>query len=1089
MTALTLHSALLRDFVVKNEQKDIMADRTITIGELKISLKHGLDGQQVRQQRERFGRNELTPPQREAWWRQLLEKFDDPTIKILLIAAVVSLAMVGLEKYVLKIEASFIESIGIFIAVLLATLVGWFSERKSAKEFELLNKVKEDIPVIVVRHGEVNEISIGEVVTGDIVKLEPGDKVPADGVLLECLGLYIDQSLLTGESMAVSKRAWQVNQSRDGNGAVTPNGAFSPVRPLDDSRGSDDLRTLIQEDKIEETMLVARGTMIGDGHGTFVVTEVGDATKMGRIAESLAAGAESEAATPLQQKLTVLAKQISVVGITAAMIIFAVMSCVAYNVSNLPEQLWDNHFPLYWLFLAAGVLVGGVITKFGLLKFFASMDFGIRSKSVMALASLPMIAAAFVMMIGVWGMFGDQAQALILMQSVLNSFIIAVTIIVVAVPEGLPMMVTVSLAMNMMRMARENCLVRKLVASETIGSATVICTDKTGTLTQNRMQPVWFFTHMTEYERDSFHELVAPPTNWTLLSMNIGINSQADLRIEGDDVQGIGNPTEVALLRLLHEQNLDYRGGRERNPAVWELTHNSERKMSAAVVGKDDSYACFLKGAPERVLERCTHVVVPILEPVAPDQAKVKMEPISAHLKQIEVALRNASERALRVIAFCHFHTTVRCGSEAKLHECLANENVYFDGLIGIADPIRPEVQQAVATCREAGIQVKMITGDALPTARAIALQAGILEAQSAKCKAQSEDRTDKNNFALCTLNSKLPSVVTSEEFAQVSDEDLPEFAESLRVLTRSTPMDKLRLVKALHRKGEVVAMTGDGTNDAPALKFADVGLSMGIAGTEVAKEASDIVLVDDNFKSIITGVWWGRTLYQNIQRFLQFQLSVNVVALVCAFVGPLIGVPLPLTVTQLLWINIIMDTFAAIAYSTDPPRKHTMHQQPIPRKSHIITPSMLVTLLINSFYQVGILFAALYLGLFLAKDKVFEFHQDVRYDDNVEALTVFFTIFIMFQFWHKFNCRSLRHDESPFELLHKNRLFLIIILAITLVQIVMVQASDYFHIGSIFRTEPLNALQWLGISLLTMTILPVAWLARMVCYYLKLEV
>jgi Ca2+-transporting ATPase len=331
-------------------------------------------------------------------------------------------------------------------------------------------------------------------------------------------------------------------------------------------------------------------------------------------------------------------------------------------------------------------------------------------------------------------------------------------------------------------------------------------------------------------------------------------------------------------------------------------------------------------------------------------------------------------------------------------------------------------------------------------------------------------------------------TIVTSEEFAQVSDDDLPQFAENLQVLARSTPMDKLRLVKALHRKGEVVAMTGDGTNDAPALKFADVGLSMGIAGTEVAKEASDIVLVDDNFKSIITGVWWGRTLYQNIQRFLQFQLSVNVVALTCAFIGPLIGVPLPLTVTQLLWINIIMDTFAAIAFSTDPPRKHTMRQKPIPRQTHIITPSMLATLLINSFYQVGILFAALYGGWFLAEDKRFEFHKEVKYDDNIEALTVFFTIFVMFQFWHKFNCRSLRHDESRFALLFKNPLFIVIVVVITFVQIIMVQASEYYHIGSIFRTVALDGMQWLAILLLTVTILPVAWLSRMVCYWTGIE-
>jgi Ca2+-transporting ATPase len=378
-------------------------------------------------------------------------------------------------------------------------------------------------------------------------------------------------------------------------------------------------------------------------------------------------------------------------------------------------------------------------------------------------------------------------------------------------------------------------------------------------------------------------------------------------------------------------------------------------------------------------------------------------------------------------------------------------------GIIGIADPIRAEVPEAVRTAREAGITVKMITGDALPTAVAIAKEAGIL------------------------TGSPDELVLTSADLAKVDDNDLPDVAKRLRVLARSTPMDKLRLVKALHHDGETVAMTGDGTNDAPALKFADVGLAMGQAGTEVAKEASDIVLVDDNFASIVTGVRWGRTLYQNIQRFLQFQLSVNVVALLCAFFGPFFGVPLPLTVTQLLWINIIMDTFAAIAYSTDPPRRDTMKLKPVPRENHIITPTMGWSILINSLYQVVILFTALYFGWFLAAENQFVFYADARAPENLQALTVFFTIFIMFQFWHKFNCRALHVGDSPFAMLWKNRLFLWIIFAITASQVIMVQASEYGNnlLGQIFRTMPLGWDQWLGITLLTATILPVAWFGR----------
>ncbi|MDR3197568.1 MAG: cation-translocating P-type ATPase, partial [Planctomycetaceae bacterium] len=386
--------------------------------------------------------------------------------------------------------------------------------------------------------------------------------------------------------------------------------------------------------------------------------------------------------------------------------------------------------------------------------------------------------------------------------------------------------------------------------------------------------------------------------------------------------------------------------------------------------------------------------------------------------------------------------------------------------LIGITDPIRPEVPHAVTICREAGVHVKMITGDAKPTAVAIAKQAGILS-----------ETFIPDNFEMETRRGEI--VLTSEELSQLSDEKLVETIPHLRVLARSTPMDKLRLVKAMHQQGEVVAMTGDGTNDAPALKFADVGISMGIAGTEVAKEASDIVLMDDNFRSIVTGIWWGRTLYQNIQKFLQFQLSVNVVALTCALLGPLVGIPLPLTVPQLLWINIIMDTFAAIALSTDPPREHSMKQKPIKREASIITPPMGMTILFCSVFQVLILGIVLFCGLFLEDGKMFQFNAEPHEPKNIQALTVFFTTFVMFQFWNIFNCRSLRHDESPFSLLLKNRLFLLIIGLIIFVQIGMVQVSGYWGVGQIFRTESLSVLQWLKIILLTMTIIPFAWIVR----------
>ncbi|MDR0705068.1 MAG: cation-translocating P-type ATPase [Planctomycetaceae bacterium] len=893
--------------------------------------------------------------------------------------------MTLIEKFVLQHgDASFIDSIGIFLAVALATLAGFFSELKSAREFDLLNKVKDDIRIKVLRNGQMTEISINDLVVGDIVHLDLGDKVPADGVVLDALSLLVDQSVMTGESVPVEKH--------------TVNFETITTESIEISA--------IKIDSIEnEESLVYRGTMISDGHGQFVVTKVGDQTRLGQIAANLG-DTESGNETPLTQKLAVLAKQISVVGMTCAVLIFAVMAFFTF-------WNWDG-------------------------------------------------------------------SLFVLLRGLLTCFVVAVTVIVVAVPEGLPMMVTVSLALNMMKMAKENCLIRKLVASETIGSATVICSDKTGTLTQNQMTVTWIFAGLKEFNDYETIKKMSDKNlpEWTTLVNLISANSEASLNIQQGKIEGIGNPTECALLRLLQENGIDYREHRNKDPRVWELSHNSARKMSLVTVERSNKRLIYAKGAPERLLNSCSHVMV-----------NGQREPIESYLPVIQSALTQAQNQALRVIAFTvkeydlQSPENVQKNISQNVPESFKEENAehftdYRDNtlyaLIGITDPIRPEVPHAVTVCREAGVHVKMITGDAKPTAVAIAKQAGILS----ETFISGDFKNDfENDFETAIKHGE--AVLTSEELSQLSDEKLVEVIPHLRVLARSTPMDKLRLVKAMHQQGEVVAMTGDGTNDAPALKFADVGISMGIAGTEVAKEASDIVLMDDNFKSIVTGIWWGRTLYQNIQKFLQFQLSVNVVALTCALLGPLVGVPLPLTVPQLLWINIIMDTFAALALSTDPPRERSMKQKPIKREASIITPSMGITILCCSAYQVVILGIVLCYGLFLENGKMFQFNADPREPENIQALTVFFTTFVMFQFWNIFNCRSLRHDESPFSLLLKNRLFLLIIGLIIFVQIGMVQISGYWGIGQVFRTESLSVLQWLKITLLTMTIIPFAWLVR----------
>lgn len=984
--------------------------RRFHVVDIDVDPSVGLTNHQVEQMRQKYGRNVLSPPLRDPWWKQFLQKFDDPTIKILLGAAIISLIMTAVSKYLLNVhESSFIDSVGIFIAVALATIVGFLSERKSEREFELLNDVKESIDVKVIRDGEMHTIPISEIVVGDIVRLDMGDKIPADGVIIGSLHLSIDESLLTGESIPADK----------------------------DSLGD----TIAVENAADE-VCVSRGTMVVDGHGVYVVTAVGDATKMGEIARALSEKQDgddesSEDETPLKQKLSVLAKQISVAGVSAATLIFTIMAIKAYWESDLRVELENQQLELIIVTIIS-ILLGILLMKKVIRPFFASMDMELTSPKLQVLMVIPMAVASFVFVSGIWGtVMIDPKLAIALLNSLLLAFVIAVTIIVVAVPEGLPMMVTVSLALNMMKMAKENCLVRKLIASETIGSATVICTDKTGTLTQNKMSPVWFYIGMKEFQAKDVKSTFDTP-EWDRIIRNIAINSEAQLEKKEERIFGVGNPTECALLMLLHDRGVSYQELRELHPKSWQVDYNSERKMSVAVVEEHGKVSCYVKGAPERILESSTHVSI-----------NGELVPIEKHRGAILTALQSASEQSLRVIAFGENTLNSDCHN-GDVQSCISCGMHVFIGMVGIADPLREEVPGAVDTCRQAGIKVKMITGDAVSTAKAIALQAGILKPGDL--------------------------VMTSAEFHKVSDKDLQEVVNNLKVLARSTPMDKLRLVNALHRRGEVVAMTGDGTNDAPALKAADVGLSMGKSGTEVAKEASDIVLVDDNFKSIVTGVWWGRTLYNNIQRFLQFQLSVNVVALVSALIGPLLGIPLPLTVTQLLWINIIMDTFAALALSTDPPRPKTMMQKPVSRDTHIITPAMIVTILICSLYQVVILYAVLFSG-WLAPGKEL---------NSREALTVFFTVFVMFQFWHKFNCRALRHDDSPFQLLHKNKMFLIIVISITIVQIIMVQIGG--PIGDIFRTTRLDLNQWLWILGLTATILPVSWLSRQIAYLVGAE-
>ncbi len=1010
-------------------------NREIVAKSYKYSIESGLTSQQVAESRAQYGANELTPPKRDPWWKELLEGFDDPTIKILLAAACLSLGVTAIEKYALKnADASFIDSIGIFIAVALATLVGFFSERKSAKEFEALNKIKDDVPIKVYRDGQIDSVPISSIVVGDVVEVASGDKIPADGIALESWNLYVDESTFTGESLGARKRS---------------------------TKRSWDLTTLRQAGALGDDDYLARGSTISDGRAIMVVTKVGDATELGKIAEALEAAELDDSETPLTQKLGRLANQISVLGVSAATLIFTIMNIVAAARTPLTRAVFESTTGRLAL-IALSIVLGYVIERFLAKPFFNAMGTPVKSRKLLGLIFLPCAAASWTVLLGIWGLTTDFGveHGVELLKSVLLAFVVAVTIIVVAVPEGLPMMTTISLALNTRKMARQNCLVRRLVASETIGSATVICTDKTGTLTRNQMTPTLVCANGRSFSPEDFDALKKTDA-WRRVVAGIAVNSRANLHIEKgegdakDRVVGVGNPTECALLSFLRENDVDYHAERSRAAnSIFDLEHNSDRKYSAAAFeDADGTKRCYVKGAPEIVLKRCRTIFVDGEE-----------RPLADYRAELESRLTDAAEHALRTLGFCE---KVLTDAEAKAlaeggpedqRAVLESETFAFVAFVGISDPPRPEAKDAVERCKGAGIQVKMITGDALPTAVAIAKAVGIYDG--------TPDQT----------------AMTSEEFRKISDEDLPSAAEKIRVLARSTPSDKLRMVQALHKMGEVVAMTGDGTNDAPALKAADVGLSMGQTGSEVAKEASDVVLVDDNFQSVATGVWWGRSLFQNIRRFLQFQLSVNFTALLCSTLGPVVGVPLPLTVTQLLWINIIMDTFAALALSTDPPRPHVMKEKPVPRDANVVTKSMLVSIVVSGLYQVAILFAALFGGWFVTGKA---FSTNGTDAENLESLTIFFTTLVMFQFWHKFNCRALRSDESPFTLLYKNKAFLGIVFSITALQIVMVQIPI---VGSLFRTQPLSLSQWLEIVALTATILPVAWLGRIAAHKFGFE-
>ena len=860
----------------------------------------GLTDEQVKQSRELHGKNVLTPPQRTSLWKLYLDKYRDPIIQILLVAAFVSLILAFIEK-------NFMETIGIFVAVFLATTVGFYFERDAAKKFNLLTALSEEQPVKVRRNGKVMEIPRHDVVVGDVVLVEVGDEVPADGELIVCNDLQINESTLTGEPVT------EKSLEGGGDGAYPRN-------------------------------VILRSTMVMNGRGEFVVTAVGDATEIGKVAKK--STEQTSVETPLHMQLDKLAKMISKVG--------SVVSVAAF-----------------FIFLIHDILTNPA-----------------------------------------WG----GKDYFYMAEIVLKYFMMAVTLIVMAVPEGLPMAITLSLALNMRRMLKSNNLVRKLHACETMGAVTVICTDKTGTLTQNKMQ-------VSALELKQGDE--------ALLDTAIALNSTAEL----NDGKPIGNPTESALLLWLDAQGKDYEELRKQVNVLKQLPFSTERKMMATLAEVDGETYLFVKGAPEIVMKKC------IIE--------------DRMLRQSAEELDEWQHKAMRTLAFAYkkveasIMRTSRT-STAEVVALLDANDLQLQAIAAIADPIRPDVPAAVQECRHAGIEVKVVTGDTAATALEIGKQIGVFEDEP------------ENIGADGSMTSLDQQMITGEQWEALSDEEAYERAKDIRVMSRARPTDKQRLVAMLQKRGEVVAVTGDGTNDAPALHYAHVGLSLG-SGTSVAKEASDMTLLDDSFKSIANAVMWGRSLYRNLQRFLFFQLVVNVAALLLVLGGSVIGTEMPLTVTQILWVNLIMDTFAALALASLPPSHEVMKDKPRKASDFIINKSIGFGILFCGIVFFLVMFALLVYCERRGKGGV-----------DVHELTMFFTTFVMIQFWNLFNAKALMSHHTAFRHFLKDKGMILVLVLVLVGQWIIVTFG-----GEMFRTTPLSLHEWLLIIGSTSVVLWVGELWR----------
>ena len=879
----------------------------------------GLSDEQVRTSRQQHGDNVLTPPKKTSLWKLYLDKYRDPIIQILLVAAFVSLVLAFVEH-------DFVETLGIFIAIFIATTVGFYFECDAARKFRVLTAINEDQPVKVRRNGKVMEVPRRDVVVGDIILVETGDEVPADAVLVEAVNLQIDESSLTGEPLT-SKSVTDA-QGQPSDDATSKHSALNIQGSADTTIQHSALNAQHASEAYPKNVIL-RSTMVMNGRGTAIVTCVGDSTEIGKVATEATEATQTK--TPLNLQLDKLAKLISKVGTGVSIAAFVIF--LGHDI--LTNSLWHTN------------------------------------------------------------------NYLAMLQVVLNYFMMAVTLIVMAVPEGLPMAVTLALALNMRRMLKFNNLVRKLHASETMGAVTVICTDKTGTLTQNRMTvhdiQLVEGDHLVNAKeasaatKDRFAEAVAA-------------NTTAEL---DENNAPIGNPTEGALLMWLQQQGEDYQQQRVSQAVDSQIPFSTEKKYMATTVVRGDKKRTYIKGAPEIIASLCGLA-----------------EPQLSHLREV---LLGYQRQAMRTLAFAW--------REGDFSE---EGDFTFQGIAAISDPVREDVPSAVSTCRGAGIKIKVVTGDTSATAIEIARQIGIWP----------KEDTIKTE--------ELRWHITGSDFAALSDEEAYDRVEDIRVMSRARPTDKQRLVQLLQKHGEVVAVTGDGTNDAPALNHAHVGLSLG-SGTSVAKQASDITLLDDSFHSIANAVMWGRSLYKNIQRFLFFQLVVNVSALLLVLGGSIIGTEMPLTVTQILWVNLIMDTFAAMALASLPPSREVMKDKPRKASDFIISKSMGRGILGSGFVFFAIMFIFLIWCERHGAGSIIDVHE----------LTLFFTTFVMLQFWNLFNAKCLGSTHSAFHNLRHDGGLLLVLLLIFIGQWLIVTFG-----GRMFRTQPLSAEEWLIITAATSVVL-----------------